>query len=105
MAEMSPLELQHLDINSFKSSERSWNQDEKNRFCKQPRLFGGSRDHPQSADELLWIEGRCGELHELKPAFSIHSQIGFPNKGVYGSFIFQENMEGFQATYQQCGMH
>ncbi|KAJ5086516.1 hypothetical protein NUU61_007823 [Penicillium alfredii] len=79
MAELGPLELQHLNINRFESTERSWNQADEDKFCDQLRPFGGSW-YTQSADDL-WVGGECHELHEFEPALSIHRQIAFPENG------------------------
>ena len=80
MAELGPLELQHLKINRFESTERSSNQADEDDFCHRLRQFGGSWYNPQSSDDL-WVGGQCHDLDERMPVFSISRQVGFPEKG------------------------
>ncbi|KAE8133952.1 hypothetical protein BDV38DRAFT_273910 [Aspergillus pseudotamarii] len=82
MVELSALELQYLNINCFNSPERSWDRDEENHFCEQLRPFGGSW-YPSHLSDGLWIDGRCSELHQLEPAFSVFRRIGYPGGGVW----------------------
>lgn len=79
LADLGPVELQHLGINRFDSTERSWNKAEEDRFCHELRTFGGSWYNPKSPDDL-WVGGECGELDEFEPVFSIDRRVAFPQK-------------------------
>ncbi|KAE8387194.1 hypothetical protein BDV23DRAFT_130311 [Aspergillus alliaceus] len=82
MVELRSLELQHLGIDRFKSSERSWNRDEEDDFCEKIRTLGESWRSRSS--DTLWIGGRCRKLHEMEPVFSICRHAGFlEGGGVY----------------------
>jgi len=80
LARLGPLELQHLNIDRFQSSERPWNEADENDFCHELRQFGGSWYNPQSTDEL-WSGDECRELVELEPIFSNTRRTGFTEKG------------------------
>lgn len=80
MAELGPLDLQYLDIPRFKSTERSWDQEEEDRFCDRLRPFGGSWYSPKFAN-YLGLGGECTELAEWGATFYIERVVGFPETG------------------------
>ncbi|KAF7594439.1 hypothetical protein BBP40_009261 [Aspergillus hancockii] len=82
MTIIGPLELQYLDINRFESTERSWDQAEEDRLCRELRKFGGEWYKPESGDEL-WssMEKRgCTEVHKWASIFKIYREVGFPEE-------------------------
>ncbi|KAL4796545.1 hypothetical protein BDV19DRAFT_360571 [Aspergillus venezuelensis] len=78
MTELGPLELQHLCINRFESTERSSNQEDEDAFCRELRVFGGSWYNPAPDGSDLFVGGECYPLHEFEPVFSIVRRVGFP---------------------------
>lgn len=94
MVELDALELRHLNINRFESTERSTNQDEEDDFCHKLRQFGGSWYNSRSADDL-WSPGeeKCLDLYVQEPVFEINRQIGFPETG-RGIWVLQPVEEG-----------
>ncbi|KAL4811262.1 hypothetical protein BDV18DRAFT_128993, partial [Aspergillus unguis] len=90
MAELGPIELQHLGIARFQSTERSTAQADEDAFCNQLRKFGGSWYNPASGEDL-WSGGQCLDLNELMEVFSISRKIGFTESG--GVWALQKNKE------------
>lgn len=80
MVELGPLELQHLGIARFESTERSSIQAEEDAFCHELRKFGGSWYNLESGRDL-WVGDGCHELDEFMPAVSIERRVGFPENG------------------------
>ncbi|RDW93726.1 uncharacterized protein DSM5745_01048 [Aspergillus mulundensis] len=96
VSELGPLELQHLSINRFDSSERSWNTDEEESFCHRLRVFGGEW-YNISADEIPILPDENGKMHcapleDLAPVFEIRRYVGFPETG--GVLVLAPDGEG-----------
>ncbi|KAF9892331.1 hypothetical protein FE257_002108 [Aspergillus nanangensis] len=89
---LGPLELQHLSINRFSSTERSQNREGENHFCQQLRQFGGSWYGPGALNQL-WTGDTCNELSALVPEVAFRREVGFPADG--GVWVLTESKRGF----------
>lgn len=81
-AELGPVELLHLGIDRFESSERYQDQTREDDFCYRLRLFGGSW---YDLDEHDFVDnGKCAELHrgQFSPAVEIKREVGIQNDGL-----------------------
>ncbi|KAL4967853.1 uncharacterized protein BDV14DRAFT_197493 [Aspergillus stella-maris] len=77
LSELGPLELQHLGLDRFSSTERpDISKEEEDAFCAKLRLFGGEWHNPDSKGEDLYIGGECHELCENAPIASTTRKVG-----------------------------
>lgn len=104
MKELGPLELQHLNVNRFESTERSSNEADEDYFCHQLRQFGGSWYNPQSPGDLS-SGGECHDLDEWMPILSTSRLVGFPEQGGLWVLGLIGNMECIREEWQLCTMH
>ncbi|KAJ5403499.1 hypothetical protein N7509_003370 [Penicillium cosmopolitanum] len=81
-AKLGPVELQHLQIDRFESSERHQDQAREDNFCYQLRLFGGSWYDLDEDD--FWDNGKCVELYsgQFIPAVVIKREVGIQDDGI-----------------------
>jgi hypothetical protein len=76
------VELQHLQIDRFESSERHQDQAREDNFCYRLRLFGGSWYDLDEYD--FWDNGKCVDLYsgQFMPAVEIKREVGIQDDGI-----------------------
>ncbi|KAL4931666.1 uncharacterized protein BDV17DRAFT_256215 [Aspergillus undulatus] len=94
LSELGPLELQHLGINRFASTDRpDLSKEDEDAFCHKLRIFGGSWYDPDPEGQDLYVGGECHELDVFEPVFSTVREVGFPEDGEGGVWILNVDEE------------